>query len=87
MVLYMSTITLKNVSTSLHSKLKQRARMNNRSLNREAIACLEAQILPELRDPDEILREIAAFRTEMKHIGVPPLDEAFLTSAIDKGRE
>lgn len=87
MVPYMATITLKNVSDSLHSKLRQRARTNNRSLNREAIACLEAQILPELRHPDEFLREIAAFRAEMKGTGVPALDDAFLANAKDKGRE
>lgn len=83
----MATITIKNVSDALHAKLRQRARTNNRSLNREAIACLEAQILPQPQDPEAFLHEIAAFRADVKAGGVPALNDAFLAEAKNKGRE
>ncbi len=40
----MLNLTLKNVPGELHARLKQRAEMNRRSLNREVLALLEAQL-------------------------------------------
>ncbi|MDZ4199358.1 MAG: Arc family DNA-binding protein [Kiritimatiellia bacterium] len=40
----MSTITLKDVPTSVHRTLKSRARQNGRSLNREIIMTLESTL-------------------------------------------
>ncbi|MGJ3242202.1 MAG: FitA-like ribbon-helix-helix domain-containing protein [Opitutales bacterium] len=83
----MTSIKIKNVSDALHARLRQRARSNNRSLNRETIACLQSQMLPQPQDPDAFLREIATFRAEMKAGGVPALDDAFLAQAGNEGRE
>lgn len=52
----MPTITLKDIPEKLHKKLKTRAKLNGRSLNKEAIACLEEVVRGDERpSPDEIL--------------------------------
>ena len=43
----MATLTLKNVPDDLHRRLKERARTNHRSLNREAIRVLESGLADE----------------------------------------
>jgi plasmid stability protein len=40
----MPNLTLKNIPTALHLRLKARAEANRRSLNREILALLEAQL-------------------------------------------
>ena len=40
----MLNLTLKNIPTELHLRLKARAEANRRSLNREVLALLEAQL-------------------------------------------
>ena len=40
----MSTITLKNVPSSIHRSLKMRAKAHGRSLNKEVIATLEGTL-------------------------------------------
>ena len=50
------TLTLKNVSPLLHRKLKAQAKRHKRSLNQEAILCLERAVsatasAPSLADP------------------------------------
>ena len=50
-----STITLKNIPPELHQSLKELAKRHKRSLNQEAIRCLEEavafpkRVLPSLR--------------------------------------
>ena len=43
----MAAILLENVRDSIHSALKERAEANNRSLDAEALACLEIALGPE----------------------------------------
>jgi antitoxin FitA len=45
----MATITLKNIPTDLHRKLKKRAEEHHRSLNREIIATLTSAISGTMR--------------------------------------
>jgi plasmid stability protein len=40
----MLNMTLKNIPTALHQRLKARAESNHRSLNREILALLESQL-------------------------------------------
>jgi plasmid stability protein len=40
----MPTLTLKNVSPELHERLKSQARRHKRSLNQEALLCLELAV-------------------------------------------
>lgn len=42
----MATITLKNVPKALHERLKASAERNRRSMNSEALVCLERALTP-----------------------------------------
>ncbi len=67
------TITLKNVPRSLHLALKRQAKANKRSLNKEAISCLEAKIVVPPRDKKELLEDIVKFREGLAARGAKPL--------------
>jgi len=58
-----STLTLKNIPDVLYQRLKLSAAANRRSLNNEAIVCLEGVLLPD-RIPAEArlarIREVRA---------------------------
>ena len=41
-----TTLTLKNIPDAVYERLKSAAEMHRRSLNSEAIVCLEAVLLP-----------------------------------------
>ena len=43
---HVPSITLKNIPRTLHAELKRRARARHRSLNKEAIATLQAVLSP-----------------------------------------
>ena len=58
----MPNLTLKDVPPALHARLRARAEQHHRSLNREAIACLEAAVLAERVDVKELLAKAAARR-------------------------
>lgn len=83
----MATITLKDVPAELHRRLSEQAKAHKRSLNREAISCLEAELLPRPIDPETFLEEIRENRRRLRESGVPSLDETFLKEARDRGRE
>ncbi len=51
----MATLTIKNVPEPLVRRLKARATLHRRSLNREVIACLEALAQAAPVDPDALL--------------------------------
>lgn len=58
-----TSLTLKNVPDAVYERLKASAEANRRSLNGEAIVCLEAVLLPRRIEPAERLsraREIRA---------------------------
>lgn len=52
----MPTLTLKDMPAKLHSTLKKRARNNRRSLNQEALYCLE-RATGLVREKDDIRTE------------------------------
>lgn len=52
----MPTLTLKDMPAKLHSALKKRARNNRRSLNQEALYCLE-RATGLVREKDDIRTE------------------------------
>ena len=49
------SLTLKNVPARLHQRLKERAREHKRSLNQEAIHCLEHTLLGAGDSPTSLL--------------------------------
>lgn len=91
----MPTITLRNVPEELHRRLKERAERHHRSLNREAIRCLEeavggepaptASTEPPSVDPEAFLAEVRRHREALVKRGVW-LTEESLREAIDQGR-
>jgi antitoxin FitA len=58
----MANLTLKDLPENVHRELRARAERHRRSLNREAIACLEAVVLAERIDPDALLARARAAR-------------------------
>ena len=64
----MPNLTLKDVPEALHARLRSRAERHRRSLNREAIACLEAAVLAEAVDVEELLVQARAARRRVRGI-------------------
>ena len=56
------TLTLKNIPEDLYEQLKLAAGLHRRSLNSEAIVCLEAQLLPVRITPGERLARARKLR-------------------------
>ncbi|MFM1988498.1 MAG: hypothetical protein RJA99_1455 [Pseudomonadota bacterium] len=57
-----TTLTLKNIPDEVYTRLKASAQTNRRSLNREAIVCLESVLLPGRMPADERLARARALR-------------------------
>ena len=60
----MATITLKNVPDQLYSNLKVRATSNRRSINSEAIRCLESVLENRRLGPEEVLERAREIRRQ-----------------------
>ena len=61
----MIAITLKDIPQEVHAALKLRARQNGRSLNREALACLERAVLPARFDVQAMLADLRQHRASL----------------------
>lgn len=57
-----TTLTLKNIPDEVYERLKASAQANRRSLNSEAIVCLESVLMPGRVSPEERLARIRALR-------------------------
>lgn len=68
----MPNINVKNLPREIHRRLKERARLNHRSLNSELIACLQDAVMPRRIDPDEAAERIRALRARFRG---PPLQD------------
>jgi plasmid stability protein len=62
----MANVTIKDVPTRLHQRLKANAKLNRRSLNSEVITLLEAAVEPRKVNVDEILAAARAVRSHVK---------------------
>jgi plasmid stability protein len=78
-----ATLTLKNIPDALHRQLKERAVQNRRSLNSEAIHCLEQALATTLTDPEAYLARIRPLRQKTTRL---PLTEERLHAAKAEGR-
>lgn len=65
MVLHMKTITLKDIPQPVHAALKQRAKQHGRSLNKEALACLEMVVAPARVNINAMLYDIRNHRASL----------------------
>ena len=79
----MATLTLKQVPEALYLALKERASAHRRSLNSEAIVCLEQALTPRPFNPRDWLAKARELRREAS--GVYLTDE-LLREAKDEGR-
>jgi plasmid stability protein len=79
----MATLTIKNVPEKLHKRLKESAAQHRRSINSEAISCLEKVLGAHRVDPREFLAEVDAMRKRMPYVN---LTEEFLRAAKNEGR-
>jgi antitoxin FitA len=61
-----TTLTLKNIPDEVYSRLKAAAEAHRRSLNSEAIMCLEAVLVPSKVKPGERLARARELRAELK---------------------
>lgn len=60
-----TTLTLKNIPDEVYSRLKAAAGLHRRSLNSEAIVCLEAALLPGKMKPGERIARARELRAEL----------------------
>lgn len=60
-----TTLTLKNIPDEVYQSLKASAELNRRSLNSEAIVCLEMVLLPGKTGPAERLARARALRATL----------------------
>ena len=60
-----TTLTLKNIPDAVYEKLKAAAEMHRRSLNSEAIVCLEAVLMPGRIAPTERLARARELRAAL----------------------
>jgi antitoxin FitA len=79
----MATMTLKNVPDDLYEQLKRRAELHRRSINSEAIVCLERALQSTTISPEQLIARAANLRTRVGNLFVTDAD---LRSARDEGR-
>jgi len=79
----MASLTIKNLPEELHKRLKENAAQHRRSINSEAISCLEKVLGAHRVDPREFLAEVDAMRKRMPYVN---LTEEFLRAAKNEGR-
>ena len=60
-----ATITLKNIPDEVYLRLKAAAESHRRSLNSEAIVCLEAVLLPGRTTAEEVISRARAIRESL----------------------
>ncbi len=60
-----TTLTLKNIPDAVYERLKASAETHRRSLNSEAIVCLESVLLPTKMAPSERLARARALRAAL----------------------
>jgi antitoxin FitA len=78
-----AAITLKNIPDDIYDRLKVIAKTNHRSINKEAIACLEQALKPIDTPVDQRLARIRRLRATVNSRKVKPAE---ILRAIDRGR-
>ena len=78
----MITITLKDIPRSVHTALKYRAKQHGRSLNKEALVCLENAVSPAIVDVDALLLDIQRHRSSLPG----KLNDQLIREATEAGR-
>lgn len=74
----MATLTIKKFPAELYEELRRRAKRHRRSINSEAIACLEQTLAPMKRSAAEAIAEAEALNDQL---GV-----SFRADLIERGK-
>jgi plasmid stability protein len=69
-----TTLTLKNIPDAVYARLKASAELHRRSMNSEAIVCLEAVLVPTRVAPAERLARARELRAALKPAEFLPRD-------------
>ena len=72
-----TTLTLKNIPDEIYTRLKDLAATHRRSLNSEAISCLESVLVPHQISPTERLERARELRSGLRRT-------AFRIADLDK---
>jgi plasmid stability protein len=81
--LKMATLTIKNIPEKLRQRLKESAAQHRRSVNGEAISCLEKALVSDRVDPEDFLLQVRSLRARMPRVFVTERD---LRVAKNQGR-
>jgi plasmid stability protein len=81
--LKMTTLTIKNIPEKLYQRLKDSAAQHRRSINGEAISCLEKALVGNRLDPEDFLAQARSLRARMPRVFVTERD---LRVAKNQGR-
>ena len=79
-------ITIKNMPSDLYKKLKARAAAHRRSVNSEAINCLEEVLIKKYMDTEELLAKIEKLRNRVPPVPAHFSTDEFLRKAKEEGR-
>jgi plasmid stability protein len=79
----MATLTIKNIPEKLRKRLKKSAAQHRRSINGEAISCLEKVLVGNRVDPQDFLAQVRSLRARMPRVFVTERD---LRVAKSQGR-
>lgn len=69
-----TTLTLKNIPEAVYDRLKATAEAHRRSMNSEAIVCLESALLPARLAPSERLARARELRAPLPREGFRAAD-------------
>ena len=79
----MTTLTIRNIPERLRQRLKESAARHRRSINVEAISCLERALGGDRVDPQGFLAWARSLRARMPRVFLAPKD---LRDAKNQGR-
>jgi plasmid stability protein len=79
----MATLTIKNIPEELRKRLKESAVQHGRSMNGEAISCLQKVLVGDRVDPEDFLAQAQLLRARMPRVFVTERD---LGVAKNQGR-
>lgn len=80
----MPAMTIKGIPEGVYRRLKETAASNRRSLNSEAILCIERGLADERPDPASLIAELRRWHRRLRR--APRLTDSFLRRAKAEGR-
>jgi plasmid stability protein len=82
----MASLTIKGIPEELCERLRRSADENRRSMNREAIVCLERALAKRVPAKVDVQTQLARIRELRESLNVPPLTDEMLREAKEWGR-